>query len=115
VLALAEIEARSLASIRPTTALKLVDLTADGPLRMGVPSDVVGARDQTLARQWSVAFHEHPEQPDGVFYPSRLNEQRCIALYERALPKVEASATPRLMECDLELAAILNDLQIALV
>ncbi len=114
VLQLAEIEARSLASIRVRDPLRLVDLTGDGGLRMGVPSDVVGSSDQTLAQLWSVALHAHPDQPDGVFYPSRLNEERCIALYDRALGKLETVATPRLVECDVELAAILDDLEIAL-
>lgn len=114
VLALAEIEARSLASVRVRTPLRLVDLTGDNGLRMGVPSDVAGASDQTLARQWSVGFHDHPDRPDGVYYPSRLNEERCVALYDRALGKLEAVATPRLMACDAELAAILDDLDIAL-
>lgn len=114
VLELAEIEARSLAEIRLTAPLRLVDLTGDGGLVMGVPSDVVGASDQTLARQWSGAFHGHTDQPDGVYYPSRLNEERCIAVYDRALGKLEAITTPRLIDCDVELAAILDDLKIAL-
>ena len=114
MLQLAEIQARSLASIRLKEPLRLVDLTGDGGLRMGVPSDVVGASDQTLSRQWSLAFYNHADAPDGVFYPSRLNEERCIALYHRALAKVEAIATPRLMDCDLNLAAILDDLEISL-
>jgi len=109
-----EIAKRSLASIAPVEPLVLVDLTGDGPLRMGVPSDVVGARDQSLAQRWSVAFHDHPEQPDGVLYPSRLNEERCIALYARALPKLKATATPLLVDCRAELAAILDDLDIAI-
>jgi hypothetical protein len=115
VVAYDEIEKRSLASIVPVEPLVLVDLTGDGPLRMGVPSDVVGARDQSLAQRWSVAFHDHPEQPDGVLYPSRLNEERCIALYARALPKLKATATPLLVDCRAEFAAILNDLDIAIV
>lgn len=114
VLELTEIEARSLASIRLKDPLRLVDLTGDGGLRMGVPSDVVGSSDQTLAQQWSAAFHAHPFQPDGVYFPSRLNEERCIALYDRAIGKLEAVATPRLVECDVELAAILDELDIAL-
>jgi hypothetical protein len=81
---------------------------------MGVPSDVVGSSDQTPAQRWSAAFHAHPDRPDGVFYPSRLNEERCIAIYDRSLGKLEAVATPRLVECDVELAAILDDLEIAL-
>jgi hypothetical protein len=114
VLQLAEIEARSLASVQVMDALRLVDLAGDGPMRMGVPSDVIGARDQALAQQWSTAFHAHRDQPDGVFYPSRLNEEHCIALYDRALPKVTAIATPRLMDCAVELAEILDNLEIAL-
>lgn len=112
---MAEIEKRSLASVRVMAPLRVVDLTGDAGLRMGVPSDVVGARDQTLAQAWSAAIHRHPEQPDGVFYPSRLNEERCLALYDRALGKLATVATPRLLDCRAELAAILDDLEIALV
>lgn len=115
VVELAEIEARSLARIEIVEDLRLVDLTGDGPLRMGVPSDVAGASDQSLAQAWSVAFHAHKVQPDGVHYPSRLNEERCIACYDRAIGKLQTTATPRLMDCRVELAAILNDLQISIV
>ena len=114
VLDMAEIEKRLLASIRVIEVLRLVDLTNDGPLRMGVPSDAIRARDQTLSRRWSVGFHGHPNRPDGVYYPSRLNEERCIALYDRALSKLEVLGTPRLTDCRAELAAILDDLEIAL-
>lgn len=114
VVALAEIESRTLASVRVTEPLKLVDLTGDGPLRMGVPSDVVGASDHSLAQVWSAAFHVHEDQPDGVFYPSRLNEERCIALYDRAVGKLEATAAPRLLDCRAELASILDDLEVAI-
>lgn len=115
VLQLSELETRTLASIRVRQPLRLVDLTGDGGLRMGVPSDVVGSSDQALARQWSAAFHAHPDRPDGVYYPSRLNEERCIALYDRALGKLEVVETPRLIACEDELAGILDDLEIALV
>lgn len=111
----AELDSRSLANIEVSAPLQLVDLTGDGLMRMGVPSDVVGACDQRLAQAWSAAFHGRPEQPDGVFYPSRLNEERCIALYDRAITKLAAVATPRLMDCRAELAAILTDLEIAVV
>ena len=115
VIALAELKRRSIATITPLADLRLVDLTGVGGMRLGVPSDVVGARDQTLAQQWSAAFYAHPEQPDGILYPSRLIEDRCIALYDRAVPKVTATAVPRLMDTGAELAEILNELDIALV
>ena len=114
VIEMAEIERHSLASIRPIDVLRLVDLTGDGPLRMGVPSDVAGARDQSQARQWSAAFHAHPDHPDGVLYPSRLNEERCVALYDRTIGKLEVTTAPRLSHCQAELAVILDDLEIAI-
>jgi hypothetical protein len=109
VLDQAEIDKRSPASIRVRDPLRLVDLTQNARLRMGVPSDVVGASDQTLARAWSAGFHGHGDKPDGVYYGSRLNEQFCIALYDRALVKVDVISAPRLWDCGVELAAILDE------
>jgi len=107
-----EFEAYTCAEIIVASELRLVDLTGDVPLKMGVPSDVVGARDQTLAQQWSAAFHAHPDGVDGVYYPSRLNEERNIALYDRALPKITAGPTPRLLDLRDPLAALINDFEL---
>jgi hypothetical protein len=112
LVAMAELEAFTCAEIEIATPLKLVDLTGDGPFKMGVPSDVAGARDQRLAQIWSVAFHAHPDGVDGVYYPSRLNEERNIAVYDRALPKLRARSTPRLIELRDPLAAIINDFEL---
>lgn len=65
---------------------------------MGVPSDVAGARDQSMTQHWSVAFHGHSSQPDEVLYPSRLNEERCFALYARAAGKLTVTTTARLLD-----------------
>ena len=51
-----ELEAYTCAEIAIAAPLTLVDLTGDGLLKMGVPTDVVGARDQTLAQIWSRRF-----------------------------------------------------------
>jgi len=42
---------------------------------------------------WSMAFHEHPSRPDGLLYPSRLDQMRqAIALFgDRSLKIVELS------------------------
>ena len=112
---LAEIEAYSCAEIEVAAELHLVDLTGDGALMMGVPSDVVGARDHTMAQLWSVAFHAHPDFVDGIYYPSRLNEERNIALYDRALTKLKTTAAPRLIECRGPLAAIIDEFNLSIV
>jgi hypothetical protein len=109
----AELAQRRLARIAVASPLALVDLRGDGPIRMGVPSDVVGARSQTLARRWSVAFHDHPAAPDGIVYPSRLNEETNVAIYGRAVAKLRAEAVCPLIAAP-GLARVLNGLKVAL-
>src|SRR5579872_690526 len=87
---MAELESYTCADIEITQPLNMIDLTGDGHLRLRVPTDVTRAQDQTLARIWSEAFHGHPDQPDGVLYASRLNDERNIALYDRAAVKLRA-------------------------
>jgi len=109
-----ELKARLSATIRPTRELRLIDLRDDGPLRMGIPTDVVRAADQTLARAWSVAIYDHPEAVDGILYPSRLNNQHNLAIYDRAVPALRCGSVAPLMRKS-GFAAVLNDLHVALV
>jgi hypothetical protein len=96
------------------SALNLVDLTGDGAILMGMPSDVLRGSDQRPARAWSLAFYTHAEAPDGIIYPSRLNDELNLAIYDRAVPKLVVTGT-----CDLlnatGLPAVFNDLGVALV
>jgi hypothetical protein len=110
----AELRARRYAEVTVREPLSLVDLRGDAPIRMGIPSDVVGASAQGLARVWSVAFHEHPAAPDGIIYPSRLNEETNVAVYGRAVPKLEATRVQPLLAAS-DLPAVLNALNAALV
>jgi hypothetical protein len=109
-----ELRARRFAIVEVTAPLAMVDLRGEGSFRMGVPSDVAHAADQRLARAWSVAFHEHPAQPDGVVYSSRLNGQTNLAVYDRAFPKLRVADTMGLMDAP-ELPPVLDDLLVALV
>lgn len=89
VIAESELDARLFAEIGVRDPLRLLDLRGDGPVRMGIPSDVVRGRTQSLARRWSVAFHDHPASVDGIIYPSRLNNEVNLAIYDRAITKLE--------------------------
>lgn len=84
-------------------------------MRMGIPTDVARASSQDLGRAWSRAFWSHDAKPDGIIYDSRLNGETNIGLYDRALTKVTATATPRLVDCRAELAGIINDFDLAIV
>ena len=84
----AELDDRFYSQISIRQPLRLVNLAGDGPLRMGIPSDVVRGRTQGLARKWSLAIHEHPANVDGLLYPSRLNAEVNLAIYDRAISKL---------------------------
>lgn len=109
-----ELRTRRFAAVDVIAPLAMVDLRGDGRVRMGVPSDVSRASSQRLARAWSAAFHEHPAQPDGIAYPSRLNGQTNLAVYDRALPKLRVAGTTPFMDVP-ELPEVLDDLRVALV
>lgn len=108
-----ELHERNYAEIEVASALTMVDLRNDCPIRMGVPSDVARASAQTLARKWSLAWHDHPQQPDGIIYPSRLNGQTNLAVYHRAVPKLRALGVRPLIRAT-GLAAVLNELLVEL-
>lgn len=65
----AELHARRYAEIETNAPLRMVDFRDDGPVIMGVPTDVAKATSQSLARAWSVALHDHVERP---YQPGRL-------------------------------------------
>jgi hypothetical protein len=109
-----ELYVRQYAEIAVARELTLVDLCDDAAIRMGVPSDVARASQQSLARSWSLAFHEHPERPDGIIYPSRLNAETNLAIYGRAISKMTVHSVTPLINAK-GLADVLDDLKVALV
>jgi hypothetical protein len=108
-----ELTQRRYAEIATTAELRLVDLRGDNAVRMGVPTNVVRAQGQNLARRWSVAFHEHPARPDGVIYPSRLNGATNLAVYDRAVGKLRATRVTTLLGAP-GLAQVLEDFRVCL-
>lgn len=78
------------AEIKTVADLRLVDLREDHAIRMGVSTDVAKSSRETLARTWSLAFHEHRSVPDGIIYPSRLNGRTNLAIFDRAISKLSA-------------------------
>ncbi len=110
----AELYARHYAVIEVAAPLWTVDLRDDGGVVMGVPTDVAKASNQRLARAWSLAFHEHPEEPDGIIYPSRLNGHTNLAVFDRSVEKLRVVQTGKLIAAT-GLATVMNDLKVSLV
>jgi hypothetical protein len=109
-----ELENRVCADIELRDPLSLVDLRGDGLIRMGVPTDAVRASSHNLGQLWSLAFWSHSTSLDGLIYPSRLNGETNIALYDRAKSKVVCTRQQPLLDTGNELAAIIRKFKLSI-
>lgn len=91
---------RNFARIRIIEELNMVDLRGDNTLAMRIPTDVPRGSDHKLSSAWSSALHAHPDQPDGIIYSSRLNEEPNLAIYDRAIGKLDTNSILPLGKCD---------------
>ena len=92
---------------RPGGSLNLLDLTGSGCVEVGAPTDAVRARNQAAGQALGRAiYHEHADV-DGVLYDSRLTNEVCYGIFDRALLKLvavevgdlaEHSELPQLLE-----------------
>ena len=110
----AELDTRNYAEVEVRDALRLIDLTGDGPVRMGIPTDVIRASNQAPARAWSAAIYRHPDIVDGIFYPSRLNGETNLAIYDRAIPKLVVRSDKPFRRAK-GLATVLDTFKVALI
>ncbi len=112
------LKALRLATLEVSETLHALDLTGNNLVVMGISTSAARDREQSIGRQWSRAFWQHPAQVDGLHYASRLNGETCLALYDRALapvPKLAVVDDRPLLSCKAELADIYDRLSIALV
>jgi hypothetical protein len=94
--------------------LGMVDLRGGNAIRMGIPTDAVRALSHQHGRRVSLALYTHPDRPEGIYYPSRLNQDENIAVYDRAVHKLSAGPRRRLNQCP-ELGPVLDRYLIAIV
>lgn len=109
-----EFDSRIYSLITVNKPLKMVDLCGNNPVQMGIPTDVGKSSKQSLSRKWSKVFYDHPDQPDGIIYPSRLNEDFNLAVFDRAIDKLAHNTSQVLSEVP-ELARMLDTFNIAIM
>ena len=85
-----EVEDRVVATLRSVEPLSLVDLRDDGPVRIGAPPGVAHDANHAAARALSAATHASVPDADGFLYHSRFTGHACVAVFSRALGKLEA-------------------------
>ena len=105
----------SVADVSCISALRLLDLRAGGCLQYKIPTDAIRAKSHLLGQLWAHAVHEHPALPDGIMFSSRLNEQTNVAVFDRAMPKMNAISHQPLFDYRSELADILTKYQVGFV
>jgi hypothetical protein len=94
--------------------LDLVDLRGGNAVALGVPTDAVGASPNRLGQRASLAVYQRADRLDGILYPSRLNGDENLAIYDRAMPKISAGPRRKLGRCP-ELAPIVTAYRVALI
>ena len=114
VVSMVKLQSLAHAVVSPVRPLRVVDLTGDGCLLMGIPTDVRGARDQDLGRIWGAALREHDEAPDGILHPSRFTGEDCLTVFDRSLGAMEVVDVAPLVERRDELAEIIGRYAIAI-
>lgn len=78
-----EIEAKvvvRLVMVEARTTLRAVDLRGEAPLRLGIPSDVVRAREHRLGRAFGEAIFTGFSDVDAILFGSRLTGRDVIAV-----------------------------------
>jgi len=111
------LEQYRVAGIVASRGLKLVDLAGKGLARMGLDGRL-STGDYRVAQRWSVAFHDHPDKPDGILYLARHEpKQQVAALLDRAeaLITVQDLGTLRTHLGDEALFELLDHYGIALL
>jgi hypothetical protein len=105
---------RRYAEIETIVPLRMVDLRDDNAVIMGIPTDVAKGGQQSLARKWSVVFHDHTQKPDGIIYSPRFSGQTNLAVFNHAIVKLKVARVAKLIAAP-GLAAVLNDLKISII
>ena len=104
------------AEFQASRGLKLIDLAGKGLVAMGLDARLATG-SYKLAQKWARAFHDHPDQPDGILYRSRHDpNQQLAALFERSQPILRVSTHGTLQDyLGDEFYAVLDHYEIALL
>lgn len=84
-----ELTAYCVAEIGTVHSLRLLDLRGHGATVLGVSTDAVRAKDQAQGRIMSQRIYDHSNL-DGSLYMSRITNRTCVAIYDRALKRVQS-------------------------
>ena len=92
----------------------MVDLREDGLEFLSAPPAVILGSDHTEGRVLSAATYSNVPKADGFLYPSRFTGDICVAVFDRAIVKLEVLEVTSLIEC-VGFFDMLDDYEIKLI
>ncbi|MCG8356946.1 MAG: RES domain-containing protein [Kiloniellales bacterium] len=108
-----DIESRWVVAFCSDAPLSLVDLTADGPIRIAAPSAVAHNSNHAAGRALSAATYRQVPHADGFLFQSRFTGHLCVAVFDRAIGKLQAMDVSALIT-HADLLDALDDYEITL-
>jgi|HubBroStandDraft_1064217.scaffolds.fasta_scaffold00516_7 hypothetical protein len=115
ILALEDLELRSVAAIETARHLGLAALHGPGLARLGVTAELASGGAYVDSQAWSRALWDHPDAADGIAYRSRHDDSAlCIAIYHRAKAALTIVEDRRLTDDPQLLARLLRRYDIGL-
>ena len=93
-------------------ALTLLDTTPISALRSSMPTDITRYSDHEAGKHFSEFVHKHMGDVDGILYLSRFTNRFCIAVYDRAIKRLDTSTTPRVLTRGILHSVLKPDLNI---
>lgn len=95
-----EIDSRAVIIIELTEPLLLVGLSPDNLFRINAPTAVVHDRRWPAGQALSAATYDMVPEADGFLYPSLFTSDRCVAVFDRAIRKLQVLSIAPLAEYD---------------
>lgn len=109
----ADINARSVSEIIFTASLKLISFYGPGLARAGATA-IVSSGDWDISQAWSLALWRRKEQPYGILYRAKHdNDELCAAIFDRAGKKLKKGKTWPLKD-DPELPELFERYQVGI-
>ena len=89
-----ETKNKEVALVILTKPIKLLDLRGSGAMKAGTVSAISQTAQRNLSQAWSRYFYENHEiysEIDGLLFNNAHNNEKAIALYERAKPQLDSA------------------------
>ena len=95
------VEVRLVVSLETQMDLSLVDLRGDGPVQIGASPAVAHDSNHAAGRALSAATFADVPEADGFLFKSRFTGHQCVAVFDRAISKLQPlSVTPLIEHAD---------------